>query len=108
MIEYKGLPQRVRRIVKVYEYCIESVIPDQAGFVINLKSGYQGKNGSNVYMALPNSIEVIEFLKGVTKPSTRDIKVALYGFECPICSRRVSKGSNYTSMGGLNLCSMCG
>ena len=117
MIEYKGLPQRVRRIVKVYDYCIESVeaIPmNHNVFKILLKTGYEvntsySKTGFNSILVTPNNMEeAIRLLKAVVKPSTRDIKVALYGFECPICSRRVSKGSNYTSMGGLNLCSMCG
>ena len=112
MIEYKGLPARVRRIVKVYDYCIESVqmYPFyNTSIKIQLKEGYTRDLKNVIYLGDGEDMEnLIRALKSITKPSTRDIKVALYGFECPICGRRVSKGSNYTSMGGLNLCSMCG
>lgn len=108
MINFSPLPQRVRRIAKVYSYCIESVTPDSAGFVVRLKEGYQGKNGSNVYMATHASTEVIEFLKSVTKPASRKIVTALFGFKCPICNSIINKGSNYIDLGGLKICNYCG
>ena len=105
MINYSPLPQRVRRIGKVYDYCIESMVMNNPPFVlVQLKEGY--KSGGFSVTQTTDMEALISFLKAVTKPSTRDIKVALYGFEC-MCGRRVSKGSNYTSLGGLNLCGKC-
>ena len=110
MINYKGLPQRVRRIVKQYEYCIESVqeVGDET-FNIHLKSGYTFKEGiSSMMVGSSDRGELIYHLKAVTKPASRVIRTALYGFPCPICGRQTSKGSNYTDLGGMRICTMCG
>jgi hypothetical protein len=107
MINYSGLPSRVRRIVKQYEYCIESVINDGVQYVLRLKEGYQGNHGLKS-VVFNDSTDVIYFLKSVTKPSSRNILVALYGFSCPIDGRYVPKGSNYIDLEGLKLCTFCG
>lgn len=109
MINYKGLPQRVRRIVKQYEYCIESVEWLYTGFSIKLKEGYKFEDGTgSLFYVLTESTDLIYFLKKVTKPATRVIRTALYGFPCPICGRQTSKGSNYTDLGGMKICGLCG
>ena len=117
MINYSPLPQRVRRVVKQYEYCIESVevIPmNHNVFKILLKTGYEVKTtysitGFNSMLVTPNDMEeTITLLKHVTKPASRVIRTALYGFPCPICGRQTSKGSNYTDLGGMKICGLCG
>lgn len=106
MINYSPLPSRVRRIVKTYEYCVESVQQFPYSTCVRLKDGYsyQGQHSINQ----GDMEKLIEALKKVTKPPSREIKVALYGFKCPICGCQVHKGSNYTDLGGLKICIMCG
>ena len=107
MINYSNLPQRVRRITKQYEHCIERVETRDHCTAFHLKNGYQTKEGENV-ISTSNLSEAIYALKAVGKPATRDIMVALFGFTCPICSRYVSRGSNFVDLGGLKLCTYCG
>ena len=107
MINYSGLPQRVRRIVKQYEYCIESVQTINNVVSVNLKPGYWYKGAINHAIITANMEKLIEALKTVTKPASREIKVALYGFPCLICRCQVHKGSNYTDIGGLKTCTNC-
>ena len=102
MINYSPLPQRVRRIVKQYEYCVESV--QMFGDIVNvrLKSGYiTGMGGGGFIVGVVEKL--IPLFKAVTKPSTREIKVALYGFTCPVSGLYIAKGSNYIDMGGLKI-----
>jgi hypothetical protein len=107
MINYSKLPQRVRRIVKVYDYCIERVTAHRNQSVsIDLKIGYKSKEGYTA-IGTEDMEEAIQFLKSVIKPSTREIKVALYGFPCPICGKSVAKGSNFADLGGLRICLFC-
>ena len=107
MINYSGLPQRVRRIVKQYEYCIERITCHHNKSVsIDLKSGYVSEGCTAINTA--DMEDLIGWLKKATKPASRVIKVALYGFKCPVCGRQVSKGSNYTDLGGMRICTMCG
>lgn len=102
MINYSGLPQRVRRIIKTYEYCIESVQQFPYSTCIRLKEGYVNNGQTSVNLG---DIEVlIAWLKAVTKPPSREIKTALFGFKCPICGCQVHKGSNYIDIGGLKTC----
>jgi hypothetical protein len=107
MINYSGLPQRVRRIVKQYDYCIESVIKnDNDSCTIYLKKGYQGRDGAR-NLIIFDDVEAIYFLKSVVKPSNKIIKVALYGFTCPISGVYVPKGSNYIELNGFKLSPTC-
>jgi hypothetical protein len=107
MINYKGLPQRLRRIGKQYEYCIEKFIEAKNGYRIELKEGYQTKEGLTSVLT-DESDSMFYSMKSVTKPATRVIRTALYGFPCPICGRQTSKGSNYTDLGGMKICGLCG
>lgn len=36
------------------------------------------------------------------------MKVAYYGFYCPICRTYVKKGSNYLERNGFKICIQCG
>ena len=105
MINYSPLPQRVRRIVKQYEYCIESVVAvGDETFNIHLKSGYTSKEGiSSMMVGSSDREELIYFLKSVVKPPSKEIKVALYGFTCPVSGLYIAKGSNYIDVGGLKI-----
>ena len=106
MINYSGLPQRLRRIVKQYEYCIESVGIDINRVCVRIKDGYIC--GGFTILDTADMEWLIDHLKKVTKPASRDIKIALYGFKCQICGLQVHKGSNYTDLGGLKICRICG
>lgn len=110
MISYKGLPSRVRRIVGIYEYCIETVIENEKGiYSATLKDGYESGSGFPWIVINVNKIETaIYAFKAVTKPCSRVIRTALFGFLCPICNGQVLKGSNYTDLGGMRICTMCG
>jgi hypothetical protein len=107
MFSYSGLPSRVRRIAQQYSYCIEKIeIRDQCT-AFYLKNGYQTLAGDSV-VTTSDLTEAIETLKRVHKPMSRTLIVAIYSFQCPICSRTVNRGSNYVDMGGLKLCTYCG
>jgi hypothetical protein len=107
MINYSKLPQRVRRITKIYDYCIENVVAHRDKTVsFELKAGYKAKENYSA-ITTGDMEEAIYFLKGVTKPSTREIKVALYSFSCPICGKAVAKGNNFADLGGLRICLYC-
>jgi hypothetical protein len=107
MFSYSGLPARVRRIAQQYNHCIEKVETRDHCTAFHLKNGYQTLTGDSVVSTADLS-EAIETLKKVVKPATRTMIVALYSFQCPICSRQVHRGSNYVDLGGLKLCTMCG
>jgi len=101
MINYSPLPSRVRRIVKQYEYCVESVQMFGDIVTINLKPGYTSLEGARF---ISRDMEnLINLLKAVTKPPVKEIKVALYGFTCPVSGLYIAKGSNYIDMGGLKI-----
>ena len=110
MLNYSGLPQRVRRIVKRYEYCISEVLEiENCVFNCALKEGYQASNGFPFVIMNTRDMETaIYMFKAVTKPCSRVTKTALYGFNCPMCGKMVAKGKDYTDLGGLNICKLCG
>jgi hypothetical protein len=106
MINYSPLPSRVRRIVKVYDYCIEKVVEAKNGYRIELKEGYKTKDGATSVLT-DNTDSMFYSMRSVVKPSTREIKVALYSFSCPICGKAVARGGNYADLGGLRICLYC-
>jgi len=106
MINYSLLPSRVRRVVKVYDYCIEKVTEAKNGYRIELKEGYKTKEGETSVLT-DKTDSMFYSMRSVTKPSTREIKTALYGFLCPVCGKSISKGSNYADLGGLRICLYC-
>jgi hypothetical protein len=109
MINYSGLPQRTRRIVKQYEYCIESVDrvnPDL--FNVILKDGYESGSGFPTVLIRTDKIEeAIYLLKAVTKPKVRKVCNTLFGFSCPMCQRYIPRGTNHIDLGGLKVCNGC-
>lgn len=105
MINYSGLPQRVKRIVKTYEYCIESVQMFPYSVHIRLKEGYLSDGNTTIN---GDAEKLIPLFKAVTKPSSKVIRTALFGFSCPLCNRQVLKGTNYTDFGGMRICGLCG
>ena len=106
MINYSHLPQRVRRVVKVYDYCIDYVTANHDKTIsIQLKEGYKAKEETAI--CTKDMEEAIYFLKGVTGPSARLIKVALFSFKCPVCGKPINKGSNYADLQGLKICIYC-
>jgi hypothetical protein len=108
MINYSQLPSRVRRITKVYDYCIEEVTTQDHKVCIKLKDGYTTKDNS-IAIETKNMEEAIYFLKNVTHPQVRKISVALYSFSCQLnCGNTVQKGQNFIDLGGMKLCSFCG
>ncbi|HZK70625.1 MAG TPA: hypothetical protein VFD03_03765 [Clostridia bacterium] len=107
MINYSELPQRVRRIVSQYSYCIENVEIQKDEVGIKLKEGYKAKE--ETVLITKNMEEAIYFLKSVTKPPSRDIVVAMFSFKCQLnCGNTIQKGSNYVELGGMRLCNYCG
>jgi len=107
MINYTGLPQRVRRIVKQYDYCISMVGIKENTFIFYLKDGYQTRDGRDSIVT-SDLTELIYSFKYVTKLTCRSMQVSLFSFQCPICKKSVNKGSNHIDLGGLKLCCMCG
>ena len=108
MINYSKLPQRVRRIVKNYEYCIEDVKYSKEVVYAILKKGYESRDSKGSEIVTHDIEALIQFFKSVVKPAAREIKTALYGFKCPIGGEYVPRGSNYVDLGGLKLCTLCG
>lgn len=110
MINYSNLPPRLRRIVKVYEYCILTVTPTSFdAYQIQLKDGYSHRKGDRHYMFLKGdeSDAIILFFKNVIKPSASTIQIAMYGFKCPMCGNYVSRGQNYIIVGTIKICVQC-
>lgn len=108
MFDYSRLPSRIRRIVSVYEYCISTVQNnDGGGYTIFLKDGYL-TNDKKSTVECDDSIEMIYRLKAITKPSSAQIKVALYSSSCKLCGTNIPRGSNYIDLNGLQSCTKCG
>lgn len=106
MINYSGLPQRVRRIVKTFEHYIDR-IENTDKIRIYLKEGYQTIHGDTYFATGDDGVMAMVNLKGVIRPSGRSIKVALFGFTCG-CGQYVRKGSNYVDQDGFRVCTTCG
>jgi hypothetical protein len=108
MINYSSLPGRVRRVTKVYDYCIEEVVEHDHMVRIKLKDGYTAKDNS-IAIETKNMEEVIYFLKAVVHPVIRKMSVALFSFQCQLnCGNTIQKGQNYIDLDGMKLCSYCG
>jgi predicted RNA-binding Zn-ribbon protein involved in translation (DUF1610 family) len=105
MVIYSNLPQRLRRVIQRYEYCVQSVLETDGTYVVNLREGYKGKDGAT-QVQFDRSSDIIYFFKDVIAP--RRISSALYSFTCPMCQRTIVKGQNFVDLGGLQICTMCG
>jgi hypothetical protein len=107
MINYSGLPGRVRRIAKTYAYCIEDVAVEEKNVSIRLKEGYKAKE--EIALTTQNMEDAIYFLKSVSSIPVRRTAVAQFSFQCQLgCGNMIQRGHNYIDLGGMKICNYCG
>jgi hypothetical protein len=105
MINFFGLPSRVRRITGVYQYCIQEVVENKDKSIsLHLKEGFQA-NGQTDFTTTDLE-KAIYFLKSVT--NTKKVAVAMFSFLCQLnCGHTIQKGQNYVQIGEMKVCMTC-